>query len=198
MTGKTHLVWGMAAAVAVSRVDSPAQLTTALAIGALGGVFADADALKNDKGRDALKGQLLSLAVLTLAMAAGAALNWGFWFYVQEHRRAVGFGAAGLALLWVFSVFQPHRGFSHSLLALGLFTGCGYLLYPSLTGAFFAGYASHLILDLMNKKGLRLFWPLKKTVCLGLFYADRTADRLLLGLGFLLAACLTVLRALAL
>lgn len=194
MTGKTHLAVGIAAALAVSPAVSPAGITAALAAGALGGVAADADALKNDKGRDAFKGQLLSFAVLSLTIAVVAVLNWDFWVYVQTHLRFVSFGAAGFALLWSLGVFQPHRGFTHSLMALSLFTAFGYCLYPPLTKAFFAGYASHLMLDLLNKKGLRLFWPLKKTVCLGLLYADRFADRLMMWLGLMAAAVAVVFK----
>ena len=42
---------------------------------------------------------------------------------------------------------------------------------------FAAAFASHQILDLMNKRPVRLLYPLKKGFSLGLFYADRLANR---------------------
>lgn len=194
MLGKTHLSVGMAAAITLSAADTPALCALALAGGALGGVFADVDRLKNDKGRDALKGQLSSLMLMAAAALAGALLNWGFFDYIRAHSRSVLIGAAGLVLLWAVGVFQPHRGFTHSIAALVLFTLFAWLIYPAYTVAFCAGYASHLLLDVLNKKGLRLFWPLKGTLCLRLLRADGRANVLFTWLGFLVAAAVTAAR----
>lgn len=197
MLGKTHLAVGMAAAVAVSGANSPAQCAVALAGGALGGVFADVDRLKNDKGHDALRGQLCSLLLLAAAAAASALLNWGFFEYARTHTSSMALGLAGLLALWSVGVFQPHRGFTHSIAALMLFTLCSAQIYPAAANAFCAGYASHLLLDLLNKNRLRLFWPLKKTVCLGVFRSDRAANKLFMWLGLAATVLVTAFRMLS-
>lgn len=59
-------------------------------------------------------------------------------------------------------LFFKHRGIFHSIF-------CGFILMLvfSLINlrfafAFFVGYLSHLFLDLFNRRGIMLFWPLSK------------------------------------
>lgn len=49
-----------------------------------------------------------------------------------------------------------HRGVTHSLLFAAL---CG-VLYPYLG----LGVLSHIVLDMLNRKGVMLFWPFRKTI----------------------------------
>ena len=42
---------------------------------------------------------------------------------------------------------------------------------------FAIAFASHVLLDMMNKKSVRLFYPAKKGFCLKWFYADRLANK---------------------
>lgn len=54
-----------------------------------------------------------------------------------------------------------HRGWTHSLLGLILFSVP--LLFIFNTGiavVFAAGYLSHLLLDMLNPAGVRIFWPI--------------------------------------
>jgi inner membrane protein len=63
--------------------------------------------------------------------------------------------------LWLFF---KHRGFTHSLMALGIASfGC-YLLTNSfaITLSFAAGYFSHLVLDWTTPMGIPWRWPKKK------------------------------------
>lgn len=76
-----------------------------------------------------------------------------------------------------------HRGFSHSLLALVLETACLQLVFSAAALPFAAAFASHVMLDLMNKRPIRLFYPSKKGMCLGWFYADRLANKAFAAMG---------------
>ena len=59
--------------------------------------------------------------------------------------------------------FLKHRGFTHSLLALALTMGLGaWYLSPGNALALSIGYASHLVLDCLNRQGCPLLWPAKK------------------------------------
>lgn len=61
----------------------------------------------------------------------------------------------------VLSAFSSHRGLFHSLFFVGGF----YLLFrsylPIIALPFLIGYLTHLILDTMTVRGLRLFYPFK-------------------------------------
>ena len=101
----------------------------------------------------------------------------------------------GLALflgLGLAGALTAHRSFMHSLLGWALFTGAVYLAAPPLTGAFGVAYGSHLALDMFNKKGMPLLFPMKRRFSLKLFRADGIADKLLLGLSLPGAAALIV------
>ena len=76
-----------------------------------------------------------------------------------------------------------HRGFSHSIAALLLETACLKLIFPAAALPFAAAFASHVLLDLMNKRPVRLFYPVKKGICLGWFYSDRLANKAFAAIG---------------
>ncbi|MFT7615283.1 MAG: membrane-bound metal-dependent hydrolase YbcI (DUF457 family) [Candidatus Woesearchaeota archaeon] len=52
-----------------------------------------------------------------------------------------------------------HRGFMHSIWAFILLAALLSLFWPSALVYVLAGYASHLVLDALNKKGIHLFYP---------------------------------------
>ena len=66
-------------------------------------------------------------------------------------------------------LFFTHRGFTHSLLSLFLISFIGYMI-AGIIGVgigywiaigFSIGYASHILLDSFNPKGVPLFYPMK-------------------------------------
>ena len=89
-----------------------------------------------------------------------------------------------------------HRGFSHSLLALVLETACLQMIFPAAALPFAAAFASHVLLDIMNKRPVRLLYPLKKGICLGWFYADGLANKAfaVIGAFWLIMAIICCLR----
>lgn len=72
-------------------------------------------------------------------------------------------------------LFLTHRGFTHSLLSLAIisaFTWIGARVIGSgygywVVSGFSIGYASHILLDSLNPKGVPLFYPLKKKFSFG-------------------------------
>ena len=61
---------------------------------------------------------------------------------------------------------------------------------------FAIAFASHVLLDMMNKRSVRLFYPAKKGICLGWFYADRLANKAIAAGGtiWMIAAVILCLR----
>lgn len=78
-----------------------------------------------------------------------------------------------LGSYWIFrpvQLFFSHRGMIHSLL-FALILGFILFLFNEMAGVgFFIGYALHLFLDILTKRGVFLFWPFfnKKIVIIGL------------------------------
>ena len=78
---------------------------------------------------------------------------------------------------------QPHRSFMHSLVAGFMLNCCVNIVYPDAGPYFAVAFLSHLALDLLNYKRVKIFWPLKKGYSLRFCSADGWVNRLLLWLG---------------
>lgn len=69
-------------------------------------------------------------------------------------------------------LFCTHRGFTHSLLACGILFSLGMILtvffpvLPAVNGLTL-GVLSHILLDMLNPKGVCLFFPWKKKISIG-------------------------------
>ena len=63
---------------------------------------------------------------------------------------------------------QPHRSFLHSFLGLFILSFLCYFAFGNIVIPFSIGLITHIILDLFNIKGLRLFYPLKNKYSLKL------------------------------
>lgn len=61
----------------------------------------------------------------------------------------------------VLTAFSSHRGIFHSLFFVAFFYLVFRVYLPILALPFLIGYLSHLILDTMTVRGLRLLYPLK-------------------------------------
>lgn len=184
MLGKTHFAIGIAAAAAVAHPHTAAECLAAVSAGAIGGVLCDIDTLRNDGKQDSVMIQL------TAALTAASLLAVDYFLHLGLCETALASptltaGAIAFAVLWIIGFFTNHRSFTHSLLCGAMFSQAIWMICPPLALPFAAAYASHIAIDLLNKKGLRLLWPMKGGVRLGWCYSDRTADKLLFQLGIL-------------
>ena len=194
--GRTHLAAGVAAGLAAVMPGTPADLLLCALGGAAGGILCDVECREKKKKDDALLARAGLVLLIALAFFLDHALHLGLARYLTtEHASRSAFGGLVILLTCVRGRFSAHRTFTHSFLYAALLAFGGWQVAPVLGKALLAGCLSHLVLDLMNKSPLRLFYPLRRGFCLGLFPADRTANRVLgmLALGadlLLLSYCL--------
>ncbi|KXB61784.1 putative membrane-bound metal-dependent hydrolase [Olsenella sp. DNF00959] len=218
VTGRTHMAVGAAVAVAAGLVAarladpaaasaslasmgdaslSPAAFLSLAAAGAAGGMLPDTDVATSEASRELRRAwaALVALLALALALAAAGALPAGQdpLAWLREHAGRLGpdqlAGCMTLVAVCAAGRASGHRGFSHSLVALVAAYAATRLALPSLSVPLALGYASHLALDLLNKTPLRLLWPLRRGVCLGLLRSAGMADGLVLGLALLALLC---------
>jgi len=191
MMGKTHLFVGLTAALAAAHPATAAECIPAVLGGAVGAVICDIDNLRNKGRNDSVLIQLTAAVTAACMLALDAWQKAGLCaLSVSLGKERLIAGAAAFAVLWIIGFFSDHRGFTHSLAAGALFSQAVWMLCPPAALPFAAAYASHIAIDLLNRKGLRLLWPLKGGVRLGLCYSDRTADTLLFQAGILASAFL--------
>lgn len=81
-----------------------------------------------------------------------------------------------LLILLVIGSRTKHRKVVHSFLFLVIYTIPIYMLVGPLYVWFSVGYLTHILVDLLNEKEERLFFPLKKGFCFGLCKSNGIVD----------------------
>lgn len=187
MLGKTHFVLGMASALAITRPQTVPGVITAMTAGAVGGWIVDFDMRNRNNDEqseearlenvyDAVIDGLFIFAFILLDFFIGK----GMCQYIIENWGVRIWGSLiGILIILIFGLYSKHRTFTHSFLALALFSGLVYLFCRPAAIPFAIGYASHLISDLFNYLGLQLFYPLKWKPCLKVCKSDKTANHTL-------------------
>lgn len=185
MLGKTHMVVGIAATMAVTQPKNAPELVLAVGGGAFGALISDIDVGTSESHRDADKIVMLSVVVLLAAFALDHFFHAGI---IDRVVRGSGYGRiiAGVSLFICICAFgkeQPHRSFMHSFLALALLCAAIGLIWEGAVVYFAVGFLSHLATDVWNKKKVRLLYPLKGGVSLGLFHAYGLANQIFFMVG---------------
>ena len=185
MQGKTHLVIGVALSLAVMRPSTMPALVGGAGIAALGSVISDIDAGQSGAGHDATKVVASIVIAGVLVLLADLYFHLGLYARFLRRGRETGFMLPLLLFILFAAVgmLTRHRSFMHSLPAMILFTACIWFMQRAMTPYFAIAYASHLLLDLTNRRGMRLFFPSRKLVSMKLFASNGWMDRILLMAG---------------
>lgn len=189
MLGKTHMAVGIAATLAITLPSGISELVLAVGAGSLGALISDIDVGTSNSHRDADKITALSVVVVLAVFALDYFCN------TQIIERIIGSSGylriiAGLLLfigICAFGKEQPHRSFMHSFLALILLSFALGLIWEKAVIYFAVGFLSHLATDIFNKKKVRLLYPLKGGVSLGLFHAYGLANDIFFAVGSIVA-----------
>lgn len=192
---KTHLAVGVASAMyvaATTTTGGSGAMLPALMGGALGSVAPDIDILDNDYESDALIGQAIAVGSVALSLGIGQLAGLGILSEITADQSVAIAGLVIYGVLCVIGFFQPHRGFTHSLLAMVLFTIAVALVYTPAAIYFMVAFVSHIAIDLLNKRGVQILFPLKFRPCLGIFYADSAASTVLMCVGLAASVVLIV------
>lgn len=192
MLGKTHVAVGVAAALVVLQPISVGQCMCAVAGGALGGMICDID---GNWGTENPEYPVADALFFAIVLALAALFDWlfgdGLCDWIASHvSLLVVPPAIAMAALLAFGRASGHRSFMHSLAGCAAFTTCVYFLAEPIAWAFALGYLSHLALDLLNKSGEQLFWPLKIRLCLKFFPANGRANDVALAISIVVSVCM--------
>lgn len=177
MQGKTHVVVGIAASVLLLWPVGAASFAATAAAGAIGGLLPDVDLLKSNGSKEiSTCAAVVFVATATLALVDRVAPYGLLEFLAPSTGPLYLPGAIGLLVLIAFGVSRPHREFTHSLtfcalVATGIFMSC-----PSAAAPATIGILSHFALDVLNGRGMALFWPVKKRFCLGFCSSGGAVD----------------------
>lgn len=185
MTRKTHISVGEAAALLLIHPRTPKELVLCLGTAAIGSLISDVDSTSSKSHKEL--NTLLSVTAFAVVTASYLELHYdlGILRLLQQETSLsrILLGLLPLLLICSYGMKCPHRSFMHSLPCLFLLSFLIWEVFPTLLPAFFIGMLSHLLLDLTNRRGLQLFYPLKWRFCLKLWPSQGRMNDLICDLG---------------
>lgn len=189
MLGKTHLAVGIAASFAVLQPTSLPELMVGLGAAAVGALISDIDVDTSSSHNDADVITTMTVISVVLVIVLDKLFDIGVYRILRE-KSNLGRVIAG-ALLFVgvcaYGKETPHRSFMHSILALVILFGLVGLILPMAAPYFAVAFLSHLAIDMLNTKHVRLLYPLPGGFCLGLCHANGMVNGLLFLAGCVVA-----------
>lgn len=195
MTGKTHLAVGTAASLLVTQPSTLKELFICIGVAIVGSVISDIDVSTSESHQtlDWILGLILAVSVL-LAFAES---RWSLGIFSavlnDSSYSRIFFGTVIFLGICIFGKEQPHRSFLHSFLGLALLSMAVYILSPLLVPYFAVAMASHIAIDTLNHKRVKLFYPLPGGIRLGLCSANGIVNDWLFKIGSLVVAIEMVL-----
>jgi inner membrane protein len=189
MLSKTHMAAGAASSLLIVHPTTPKGVIVCAAGGIIGASLCDIDCNKSERMQKLLPDLLFSAALLLLLYFFDSILQTHIFSKVLTSWNS----RATLGLLLFFGTcafgffFTGHRSFMHSILAGILLYIGAHLFFPVLALPLAIGFGSHIVLDLLNKKGIQLFYPLPFHFCLNWCSADGAANFWIGQISFLLS-----------
>ncbi|MDO5417223.1 MAG: metal-dependent hydrolase [Lachnospiraceae bacterium] len=179
MTGKTHLAVGTAAALCLLQPDTLKEWVLCLGAASIGSVISDIDASSSDSREELNK--ITALSVLAMTAVCFAEYRWNLGILKSFDRESSLFrlftGFVMLLAICSFGKNQPHRTFMHSLPGCLIVTAVVSLIYPDAAPYFLVSMLSHIAIDLLNRRGVQLLYPLKWKLCLDICRSNGIINR---------------------
>ena len=186
---------GTATALAVMQPDNMRGLIVVAGAGMIGSVICDIDVSTSESHRDVNKILGITVVVLLLATLLDNYYKLGIAGYFQRSSSLLRLftGLAVFLGLCVFGKEQPHRSFMHSLLAVAVFGLVAYYIFPAAAMPFAAAMLSHMAIDTLNYKKVRILYPLRGGISFKFCKADGWVNNILFYVGALVTVVLGIL-----
>lgn len=187
MTGKTHTAVGVAASMLVTQPSTLKELLLCLGVSVIGSVISDIDVTTSESHQTLNK--ILGVILLVSILLAFAEYQWSVGILSAMLSNStyarLFLGAVIFFGICIFGKEQPHRSFLHSIMGLALLSMAVYILSPALVPYFAVAMTSHIMIDTLNNKKVKLFYPLPGGIRFSLCSADGIMNSLLFKAGSL-------------
>ncbi|MDO4648028.1 MAG: metal-dependent hydrolase [Eubacteriales bacterium] len=194
MQGKTHFFVGIAASLAICQPQNFSMLVAGTGAAAVGSVICDIDAGSSSAHHDADK--IITVIIAAIASVIIVDMNFHIGIYEKILQKTEQTYLVTIALLFLvvcaFGKSTRHRTFMHSILALLVLSGMVFLVYAPMTPYFSIAFLSHILLDLLNRRKVSLFWPAKKGVCVGFCKSNGFVNGIFFAIGMTAAIMLLI------
>ncbi|MBR3162276.1 MAG: metal-dependent hydrolase [Bacilli bacterium] len=175
MTAKTHIIAGTALTVLMTRPDNIKFLTLSVAGGVIGSIIPDIDSKNSETNQVFDKVTVVTVLTIIICFLIEYFFHIGLYkLLLKKHNiEELLITAILFFIMCIIGGRSSHRSITHSILGLIIFTCIINISLPKVfIDSFVIGYASHIVLDLLNHRGIKLFYPIKKRLCLDLCDSD--------------------------
>ena len=187
MECKTHIVCANALALAFIRPDSISSFLVCVGAATIGSTISDIDSSDKDNKGYVISYRIIAFISLILIGMLDLICNLGINNWINNNSsypRLLICLLLAIGLCY-YGYLKPHRSFLHSILGISILLILCYISLGKIVIPFMIGIISHIILDLFNKKGLWLFYPLKKKYSLKLCVYNGKANYILFNIFYL-------------
>ena len=185
MLEKTHMAVGVATTLAITRPATITEFVLATGFGALGALISDIDVGTSKSHHAADNMVLLAMFAVAAILIMDTVLHAGIVKRIIQDSGYIRIciGVILFVATCAFGKEQPHRSFMHSILALVLLSIAIGLIWQKCVMYFYIGFLSHIAIDSLNMRKVRLLYPAKGGVCFKLFHAHGLANDVLFVIG---------------
>ena len=182
MEKKTHVTCGNLVALSLIQPTSIPSVVITIGSATLGSLLPDVD-LKDstsDKLFDRLMTALITIVIMGVIIRYFFNIN--LYAEIKKYNNVFNY-LISICLFITMSYLgskTSHRSFTHSILGLIIYSSIlSYSFNNDIVIPFFISHLSHIVLDLLNKKGIALFYPLKYRFSLKLCETNGKVNKLL-------------------
>lgn len=164
MEKKTHIACGNLISLSVVQPKTVSGLLITIGVSTLGSLLPDVD-LKDsttDKLFDRLTTSLITIIIMSVII--NYFFNINLYNTIKEYNSIFNY----IICITIFIIMSylgsktNHRSFTHSILGLFIYTIIlAYSFNSTIVLIYFISHLSHIILDILNKKGVSLLYPFK-------------------------------------
>lgn len=184
MQGKTHFTIGMATALLITQPATIPGVLATIVAGGVGGKLPDIDLRDKKIEREEVYNSIIDFLFVGAIVAVDYLVGDGICYYISTNwGLKIWIGLGMLIFLCIISMFSSHRSFTHSFVGAILYAIAMYLFCMPITIPFVIGCVSHIVIDLFNKKGMTLFFPIKKRFCLNVCESKSKTSEVLYWIG---------------
>lgn len=181
MTGKTHLAVGVLTACAVTRPQSIPEIVLCVGTAAVGALISDVD-VTHSNAKNSLH-QIIGMIVGAVVLMVAINMIFDIDLYSRLDKSSSIYRMIVGVLIFigicVFGERTPHRSFMHSIVGAAALSFAVSIISVELLPYFIVGFASHIVIDMLNSKKVRILFPLKGGIALGVCKSNGLVNKLL-------------------
>ena len=182
MEKKTHVAAANLVSLSIIRPNTVPSLLITIGVSTLGALLPDVD--KKDSTSDKLFDRLMTslITIIIMSFLINYFFNFNLYKIIKEYNNIYNY-IISISIFIIMSYLgskTSHRSFTHSILGLIIYSLIlSYSFNNEVVLIYFISHLSHIILDIFNKKGIALFYPLKYRLSLKLCESKGTVSRIL-------------------